>query len=74
MSKDPSAFERPPMYGLFQASVHTREGKKIGGCNFDHRPNDFGMRKKIKKKEKKKGEKPYKTQLRKKRNTPIFGF
>ncbi len=33
------------MYGLFQANVPTRAGKKIGGCNFDHGPNDFGMRK-----------------------------
>ncbi len=54
MLEDPSVLEGPPMYGLFQASVPTREGEKLGGSNFDHRPNDFGMRKKIKFKRKKK--------------------
>jgi hypothetical protein len=43
MPEDPSALERPPMYHLFRAGVPTREGKKIGGRNFDHEPNDFGM-------------------------------
>jgi hypothetical protein len=28
MSKDPSTFQRPPMYGLFQARVPTCEGEK----------------------------------------------
>jgi hypothetical protein len=28
MLEDPSVFQRPPMYRLFQASVPTREGKK----------------------------------------------
>ncbi len=28
MGKDPSALERPPMHGLFQARVPTREGEK----------------------------------------------
>jgi hypothetical protein len=50
MPEDPSALEGPPMYGLFQAIVPTCEGEKIGGCNFDHEPNDFEMRKKKKKK------------------------
>jgi hypothetical protein len=53
MSEDPSIFEGPPMYSLFQASVPTCEGKKIGGCIFHHGPNDFGMRKKNLKKKKK---------------------
>jgi hypothetical protein len=48
MLKVPSALEGPPMYGLFQANVPTREGKKVGGCNFDHGSNDFGLRKKKK--------------------------
>jgi hypothetical protein len=30
MAKDPSALQRPPMYGLFQARVPTREGEKVG--------------------------------------------
>jgi hypothetical protein len=48
MPEDPNALEGPLMYDLFQSSVLTREGKKIGGCNFDHGPNDFRMRKKYK--------------------------
>jgi hypothetical protein len=43
------------MYGLFQASVPTCEGKKVRGCNFGHEPNDFRMRKKKKKNLRKKG-------------------
>ncbi len=33
MAEDPSALQRPPMYGLFQTHVLTREGEKIGRCN-----------------------------------------
>ncbi len=67
MPEDPSALEGPPMYGLFQAIVPTCEGEKIGGCNFDHEPNDFEMRKKKKKKN-------LWNIVFKKKNAPIFGF
>ncbi len=34
MAEDPSALQRPPMYGLFQAHVPMHEGEKVGRCNF----------------------------------------
>jgi hypothetical protein len=53
MAKDPSAFQRPPMYCLFQARVPTCEGEKIGRVIFDHRPNHEARDKKEIKKDKK---------------------
>jgi hypothetical protein len=34
MGEDPSALKRPPMHGLFQARVPTREREKVGRYNF----------------------------------------
>jgi len=58
------------MYSLFQARVPTREGKKQVDVNFDHEPNHEAEDKKKKKKGQKKNnkrKKPYKTQLREKK-------
>jgi hypothetical protein len=34
MGEDPSALKRPPMHGMFQARVLTREREKVGRYNF----------------------------------------
>jgi len=57
------SWEAPNVPFVLSQCSYTR-AKKVGECNFDHEPDNFGMRKKKKRKE------PYKTQLRK----PIFGF
>jgi hypothetical protein len=53
MAQDPSAFQKPPMYGLFQAHVPTREGKNQVDVIFDHEPNHEAEDKKKKKKRQK---------------------
>jgi len=68
MAQDLSAFQKPPMYCLFQARVPTREGKKQVDVIFDHESNHEAEDKKKKgKNNNNKRKKPYKTQLREKK-------